>query len=139
MNSHLARANAVLPFAAESGSDLTGKEGFPVWVDTPTRTARLLPDAMYYWPFGVVLQGRPATEKSSIAVSAGGLAGTVRVKLLQDVPHIGDWLQLVDVNGQVAFGPDAGSGNRIIMGISLEPGAAGELIEAVLWLPFERN
>jgi hypothetical protein len=139
MNSHLVRSNAILPFAAESGVDLTGKEGFPVWIDTPTKTARLVADAMFYWPFGVVVQGRPAAEKSSIAVSAAGLAGTVRVKLLQDVPYIGDWLQLVEVNDQVAFGPDAGSGSRIIMGMALEPGAAGELIEAVIWLPFQRT
>jgi len=47
----------------------------------------------------------------------------------------GTLLKLVDVSAQIAFGPDTGTGARVVMAQSLEAGAAGELIEAVLFKP----
>jgi hypothetical protein len=129
--SKLTRENAILPFPPNS--DLTGKEGHIVSIQTNGNVGAV---ALYSVsgglpPFGVVLLGSNAGEKTSVAISSGGLAGTIKVKLSAPV-KAGEELQ-IDETGTVS--PDSGSGNRIIVGLALEAGVADELIEAVLFRP----
>ncbi|MFU8849295.1 MAG: hypothetical protein ACNA77_11340, partial [Opitutales bacterium] len=71
-------------------------------------------------------------EKTSIALFAGGLAGTVKVKLGSSVNAIGTNLW-IDDNG--TFHPTPVSGPSFISAKALETGASGELVEAVLFRP----
>lgn len=130
----LARSNAVIPMPTSPETDTFGMEGFPVDANSDG-TVDLCADAGGNPPFGVIILGAKHPGQVSIAVAAGGLAGTVRVKLLLPVTAPGILLKLVDVAAQVAFGPDTGTGARVVMAQALEAGAAGELIEAVLFKP----
>lgn len=79
---------------------------------------------------GVILEGQNTTGKSSIGIH-GALGGTVRVKLSGAV-SAGDKLQ------QAADGTlvtDAGTGARVVVGVALEDGVSGDLIEAALFTP----
>jgi hypothetical protein len=136
MNAQLVRTNAILPFAPFEEFDFTGYEGFPVFIDNTTGCIDRLMTAADL-PSGVLIQARPPSERSTVALAAGGLAGTVRVKLLQDCPSVGVLLKTVLVNGEVAFGPDTGAGARVVAAQALEKGVAGELIEAVLFKPIK--
>lgn len=128
------RANAILPFDNYGAADFTGKEGFPAYIDGPTNTIRLC-ESTGDWPTGVILRGGAVGEKSSFAVSIGGLAGTVRVKLGADVSQPGLPLQVVQDGTDYVAGPDAGSGARVVFAYSLESGVSGEMIEAILRAP----
>lgn len=129
----LARTNALLPFPTYQSEDYTTRAGYPVLLEDGA--AIMAGDATGDPPFGVIVEGAKAPEKVTVAVAAGGLAGTVRVKLVQAVTAPGTLLKLVDHASGVAFGPDTGTGARIIMAQALETGAIGELIEAVLFKP----
>ncbi len=130
----LARTNAVIPMPTSPETDTFGMEGYPVDANSDG-TVDLCGDAGGNPPFGIIMLGAKHPGQTSIALAAGGLAGTVRVKLLLPVTAPGTLLKLVDAADRVAFGPDTGTGARIVMAQALEAGAANELIEAVLFKP----
>ena len=131
----LSRTNALIPLQPDAGeATLVGKEGYAMSV-LPGGTLCVHGDAISGTPFGVLVHAVPYPEKATVAVAAGGLAGTVRVKLFQAVTEVGSYLKLVDSAGGCAFGPDPSTGERIVMAQALETGAIGELIEAVLFKP----
>lgn len=116
----ITRANAIIPIA--NTADLSGKEGH--FVD---KDGNLAGETA---PFGVVTEGYAAIGErngnhSSVAVCAGGVAGTVAVKLAADASR-GDFV-----------GSDANSKADPAAAIKcaqlLEDGKAEELVEAVLF------
>lgn len=130
----LARTNALIPISTDEDEPLAGKEGYAVSL-LPSGAVAPHGDAVGGSPFGVLVQADGYPGKATVAVAAGGLAGTIRVKLLQAVTEVGAYLKLVDSAGGCGFGPDGGTGERIVMGQALETGAIGELIEAVIFKP----
>ncbi len=124
----LARTLAILPFLA--ASDLTGKSGH--FVTVSATGAVDLPANATQAPFGLALTDAPAGEPVSVALSRGGLAGTVRVKLAGPVPAIGALLAL-QAGGRVIADP--GTGARVLVAQAVETGVTDELIEAVLIAP----
>ena len=127
MKTSLARTNAILPF--EASADLTGHVGRFVVLNAGKVA---LVSSATQRPFGVLLTDGKVGESVTVAVGAGGLAGTIRVKLAAIVANPGIDLQL-NANGGVQS--DAGTGARVIVAQSLETGVTGELIEAVLFRP----
>ena len=130
----LARTNALIPVPTNSSDVVFDKEGYAVTL-VSDGTVSIHGDAVGGSPFGVLVLGAKYPGKVTVAVAAGGLAGTVRVKLLQAVTEAGSYLKLVDSANGCAFGPDPSTGERIVMGQALETGAIGELIEAVIFKP----
>jgi hypothetical protein len=124
----LARSLAILPFLA--ASDLTGKSGH--FVTVSAAGAVDLPKANTDLPFGLALTDAPAGEPVSIALSRGGLAGTVRVKLAGPVSSVGAFLSL-QPGGRVIAAPPSGA--RVLVAQALETGVTDELIEAILIAP----
>jgi hypothetical protein len=127
----LSRTNAVLPF--ESASDFTGLSGRFVVL----KTGKISPvNPTNFKPIGVLLTEGLQGDQVSVAIAAGGLAGTVRVRLSTAttavVTHPGVELQLTD-DGRVH--PDTGTGARTLVAVALEPGSPGQLIEAALFRP----
>jgi len=129
MNS-IARENAVIILTPTS--DHTGKEGYFVDVDATEKAALI--DATTDLPFGVILEGATTAGKSAIAAAAGGFKGTVRVKL-GAAPGTVRAGVLLQTNNDGTVRADAGTGARVLTAQALESGAAGELIEAVLFKP----
>ncbi|WPJ95251.1 hypothetical protein SH580_17655 [Coraliomargarita algicola] len=128
------RTNAILPFVP--ARDLRGLEGQFAFIDADGK----IDHYHYYYggpaagvPFGVILCGTDVNEKSSIAVCAGGFAGTLKLSLGAAVA-VGDTLEVMNT-GRVQ--PDSGSGTRTLVSIALESGVAGDLIEAVIFNPVE--
>ena len=116
MKTSLARTNAILPF--EASADLTGFVGrFVVLFLGKVALVSLLPVK----PLGILLTDGKAGDRVTVAIGAGGLAGTP-----------GTYLQLT-ADGRVI--PDAGTGSRTLVAQALETGAIDELIEAVLIAP----
>lgn len=130
----IVRENAILPFTAET--DLTGLEGRPITFGGGGGgpLVQVAEDAAGTLPIGVLLKGGKAGETVTVALAAGGLAGTVRVKLSQPVTT-GQYLKLIDHISGCFFGPAGLSGERIVMAQALEDGVADEKIEAVLFKP----
>jgi len=127
MKTSLARTNAILSF--EAAADLSGHVGR--FVVLAAGKAALVSSAAQK-PFGVLLTDGKAGESVAVAVSAGGLAGVIRVKLAAAITAPGTDLQL---NATGGVQTDAGTGARVIVAQSLESGAINELIEAVLFRP----
>lgn len=129
--SHLTRENAILPFIPDT--DLTGLEGL-IAVREGTDKVRPWYVSSGKSPLGAIIHGTNIDEKTSIALCAGGLAGTVKLKLSAAVTFFGQELQ-VDNQGTVS--PDPGSGSRTLVAQALETGVADEMIEAVLYRPIK--
>jgi hypothetical protein len=129
MNS-IARENAVISLIPTA--DHTGKEGYLVDVDATEKAALI--DATTDLPFGVILEGATTSGKSAIAVAAGGFKGTVRVKL-GATPGTVKAGVILQTNSDGTVRADAGTGSRVLTAQALESGAAGELIEAILFKP----
>jgi hypothetical protein len=127
MKTSLARTNAIL--SIEAAADLTGYVGRFV-VLTAGKVA--LVSSATVKPFGVLLTDGKAGDRVTVAVGAGGLAGTVRVKLAAAVNTVGAYLQTT-ADGRTQT--DAGTGARTVTAQALETGAIDELIEAVLIAP----
>ena len=127
MKTSLARTNAILPI--EAFADLTGHIGRFVVLNGGK--AALVTSAAQK-PFGVLLTDGKAGDRVTVAVGAGGLAGTIRVKLATSVLVPGVDLQL---NASGGVQPDNGTGARVIVAHALEVGGINELIEAVLIRP----
>lgn len=130
MSSALFARQAAL-VAATPAADQRDKEGYlvnltsvsGVLTSTVSSSATVVAE-------GVILEGQNTTGKSTIGIH-GALSGTVRVKLSGPV-SAGDKLQ------QAADGTlvtDAGTGARAVVGIALEDGVSGDLIEAALFTP----
>lgn len=129
----IARSNAVLPLTP--AADHEGKEGFFVEVDGSGNAA--IVNSAADLPFGVITEGfsnANAAAKDSIAVGAGGFAGTVKVKLNSAPGTVvaGTNLELA-ADGTVL--EDSGIGARVIVAQAVEAGVGDELIEAVIFKP----
>ncbi len=123
----LARSNAIISVLADV--DLTGQEGRFVRISNAASVC--LMDAALDTPLGLLLTGGKVNERVDIALSAGGLAGTVRVKLAQ-AAGFGSDLQLT-ADGRVE--PYDNEFPRMLVAVALESGGVNELIEAVLRTP----
>lgn len=125
----IGRSNAILPI--EPNETHVDKEGYAV--KASSGKAALLTGATDL-PIGVILEGSATTGKSSVALCAGGLKGTIRVKLgaSPGTVALGTNLQ-VESGG--TFIADAGSGSRVVCAQACESGSAGEFVEAVLFKP----
>jgi hypothetical protein len=130
MNQQLVRTNAILPFAAVGNADLTGKEGYWVKADAATGRVALLTSGSDM-PFGVIVRGAAAPEKNSIALGFGGLAGTVRVKIAADIAFVA----ALKTRADAACDLFTGSPGEVMVGMALESGLSGELIEVALCTP----
>ena len=128
MKLSLARTNAILSY--EASADTTGGVGRFVILTAPDKVA--LVSGPNVKPFGLLLTDGKAGERVAVAICAGGLAGTVRVKAQVAVPNAGVDLLIIP-NGAVA--PDSGSGARVLVAHALETASPGELFEAVLFRP----
>jgi len=128
MKTSLVRTNAILPF--EAASDLTGQVGRFVVPSASDKV--ILVSSPTEKPLGVLLTDGKQGDRVSVAIGAGGLAGTVRVKLASVVSGPGVDLQITSHGHVVA---DTGSGARVLVAQSLESGTVDELIEAVLFRP----
>ena len=123
----LARSNAIISILSDE--DLTGKEGH--FVRMSSNTAIALIDHEMSPPFGLLLTAGKVHERVTVAISAGGLAGTVLVKLAGTV-FLGRRLQLTADGRVMAYDSEF---PRMVVGVSLGGGVTGELIEAVLSPP----
>lgn len=85
-------------------------------------------------PYGVILEGGNTGETTTIALCAGGHAGTVKVKMSGSPGSVvkGSNLELVnDGTAKIA----TATSTRVLLAQAMEAGAANELIEAVLFRP----
>ena len=124
------RTNAILPFPHVA--DFTGKEGYFVTINAGAVSLYATADSLS--PFGVITSGSTANTESSIAISAGGVAGTVTLLVKTGAAAIvaGDYLQVAD-GGTIE--KDAGTGTRTLVAVALEAGSAGDIIESALITP----
>jgi hypothetical protein len=120
----LTKEIAIIP---HTGVDFTDKEGYLV---KENAGALALNDSAVAAARGVILEGADDDEQSSIGI-LGAFAGTVRVKLGGAVAKYNLLQQKNDGTVEV----DAAAGARVLVGIALEAGAAGDLIEAALFAP----
>ena len=123
---NLARSNAIISIFTDE--NVVGKEGHFVFMSS--NTAIGIVGSAIEPPFGLLLTGGLANERVTVAIP-GALAGTVRVKLAGTV-YIGTRLQLT-ADGRVVEHDN--SAPRMIVGVALEGGVTGELIEAALFTP----
>jgi hypothetical protein len=123
---HLTRTNAIISVMADV--DLTGQEGRFVRMSNADTVC--LVDYALEKPLGLLLTGGKPYERVTLAIP-GGLAGTVRVKITGTV-HFGDLLQLTATGCVEGYSNDA---PRMVVGIALEAGVSGELIEAAVYTP----
>tara|TARA_R110000787_G_scaffold41254_1_gene102058 strand:- start:14037 stop:14441 length:405 start_codon:yes stop_codon:yes gene_type:complete len=124
------RTNAILPFP--NTTDLSGKEGYFVTINAGV--VKLYATADSLSPFGAITSGSGANTESSIAISAGGLAGTVTLEITAAAAAVvvGDYLEVSD-GGTVE--KDSGAGARTLVAVALEAGTAGDIIECALITP----
>jgi len=124
----LARPLAIIPFIASAS--LEGKSGHFVTINGSGQVATAA--AAGNVPIGLALTEGKAGESVSVALSRGGMAGTVRVKLAGNVTAVGTLL-VHQAGGKVIADPNVGS--RIVVAQALETGVTDELIEAILIPP----
>ncbi|MCZ7593112.1 MAG: hypothetical protein M5U15_13685 [Kiritimatiellae bacterium] len=112
----------------EPAADHREKEGFFVLA------SGALPSDAAGIPLGVIVQGENTDGRDTVATA--GFGGTVTVKLSASpgAVSLGTYLVL-DGTTLGAAKADLGSGNRVRVARALEPGVAGELIEAYLVEP----
>jgi hypothetical protein len=123
------RADAILPFTP--AADYSAKKGYLVTLsgDTATLSASATVRAR-----GVIVEANPGADYASEQVSVailGATEGTVPMKLSGAVTK-GDALQQ-HTDGSVIT--DAGSGSRVIVGVALEGGVSGDIIEVAPLTP----
>lgn len=129
MSSLLARGKAILPIVG--ATDLTAKRGALVTLSdvggvlTATLSASATVKAK-----GVVLDGAPTTAKSSIGI-LGALDGTVYMKAGGAITQ-GDFVQQ---GADETIATDAGAGARVLVGVALQTGVSGDLIEVAPLAP----
>lgn len=123
MNSALyTRAAAII--ALTGATDLSSARGYTVTIsgDVATLSASASVPAT-----GVVLEGRPTTDQSTVAILGAG-HGTVLLKSSGAITKGARIQQAAD--GTVVT--DAGTGARVVIGVALETAASGDLFEAAL-------
>jgi hypothetical protein len=123
---NLARSNAIISILTDD--DLTGQEGRFVRMSNADTVC--LVDSALEPAFGFLLTGGKAYERVTVAIP-GAFAGTVRVKLAGTV-GVGDRLQLT-ADGRVQSYDNEFP--RMVVGVALEAGVTGELVEAALRPP----
>jgi hypothetical protein len=123
---NLVRSNAIISIS--TGEDLTGKVGYFVFMGSNTDVCLI--NGALEPPLGLLLTEGKAYERVTVAIP-GGLAGTVRVKLAGEA-YIGSRLQLTSDGRVMAHDNEF---PRMIVGVALEAGVTGELIEASLQTP----
>lgn len=124
-----ARGNPIVP--ATPSVTHVNKEGYLVTLagETATLSASASVPAT-----GVILEGQPTTGQDSIGI-LGGLPAPVDVRLGGPVAKFAEVQQHTD--GTVIT--DAGTGARLIVGVVLKAGIAGDLVPAVLHKPVARS
>lgn len=127
------REKAILPYPTDA--DHSDKDGYFVSLNQDTGKVSIVAGATAA-PHGVILDGAEAGDSDSIALSAGGLPGTVEVKLSANPGTVkrGTLLAL-DAATLGTVKADPATGARVLVAQALEAGTAGELIEAVLLYP----
>ena len=123
---HLTRTNAIISVVTDE--DLTGKEGRFVRISN-SDTICLVNYALEK-PLGLLLVGGKAYERVTVAIP-GALAGTVRVKISGPV-SFGELLQLTATGCVECYSNEF---PQMVVGVALEAGVTGELIEAALYVP----
>lgn len=124
-SSLLLRTAAII--ALTPAADYTTKEGYTVNVASGTAT---LSTSATTPVRGVILEGAATTGKATVGI-LGSFEGTAKGKLSGTVTA-GDRLQ------QAADGTlvtDAGTGSRVIVGVAIEDGVSGDLIEVAWHVP----
>lgn len=119
----LYRDAAIIPFTP--AADYSGKKGYLVTLSGNTATVSASATVRAR---GVILEpnrGDDYTTEEVMVGILGALPGTVPMKLSGTVTK-GDALQQ-HTDGTVIT--DAGSGSRVIVGIALESGVSGDIIE----------
>lgn len=119
------RSNAVIPLTPNETH--VAKEGYLVTIagDVASLSASATTVAR-----GVILEGQATTGQSSVGI-LGALAGTVRLKASGAITK-GDRVQQ-HTDGSVVT--DAGTGARVVVGVALETGVSGDLIEVATFTP----
>ena len=132
----LTRENAILP--AKSLNDLSAYVGcatvYGNHIVLGTRVELWNPND-HQDPNSVILWAD--AESLSVAILHGGLAGTVKVKLMEAVSR-GSQIYPVNDGTNIGFADrteERNPGNHYACGLALEDGVAGEMIEAVLFKP----
>jgi len=123
----ITRENAVLAFP--SAVDLTGKEGYAVKLNSSGQLE--LCSSASDIPFAIVTIGMPIGAQNSVAVCAGGYAGTVSIKL-SATPGTVNAGTLLALNANATS--SAGT-TGVLYAQAVEAGQADELIEAVIFKP----
>jgi hypothetical protein len=131
--SKLTRENAILTFPTTE--DLRSRIGEAVSLSLPQNIPTIEPLAeVGATPFGIVIHAD--ADQASVVPLAGGLAGTVKLKL-QTAAYAGNELY-VDSTGNTHGFADAVEENpsgKYLCAVALESGVAGEQIEAILFRP----
>lgn len=125
MSALFARENAIIPLTP--AADQSAKEGY--LVDIASNTATVSSSATTP-ARGVIMDGSPTTGKSHVGI-LGALKGTVRMKITGAVTK-GDRLQQAADGSLVT---DAAAGARVLVGVALESGVSGDLIEVATHAP----
>lgn len=120
----IARNNAIIQVTPSA--DHTGKEGYAVKF---TNGEAVLCSANTDSPQGIILEGSTTDGEDSIAIIAGGLAATVKVKLSSS-PGTVNLGTLLEIVAGGTWKADAGTSGTVAA-MALESGTADELIEAV--------
>lgn len=124
------RDNAIIP--QTPAADYSAKKGFLVTIASGTAT---LSASATVPANGVIVEPNDttagyATEKVSVAI-LGAVKGTVPMRCGGNITA-GDRVQQ-DTDGEILT--DAGSGGRVIVGVALQDGVAGENIEVAPLTP----
>lgn len=112
----ITRSNAVIPITP--AADLTGKEGYFITAAGALAGANVA-------AHGVITEGAPVSGKASVAICAGGYAGTVSIKLGANATA-GAFV------GSNAAGEAIPTATTKCAQI-LEAGTTGELVEGVIF------
>lgn len=126
MSALLQRGSAILPYTPSATH--VDKEGY--LVDLAAGVATISASATVPAK-GVILNGEATTGQSSVGI-LGCLPGTVKMKTSGIIAQDARVQQAAD--GTIVT--DAGPGNaRVVVGMAVEAGAAGDLIEVVPFVP----
>ena len=125
MSALFVRGNAVIPLTPNETH--VDKEGYLVTIASDVAS---LSASATVVATGVILEGRATTGQSGVGI-LGALSGTVRLKLSGTVTKGARVQQGTD--GSVVT--DAASGARVVVGVALESGVSGDLIEVATFTP----
>lgn len=124
MSALTTRSNAIF---SHTGVNFSGKEGYLLKENSG---ALAINDSATAAARAVVLNGEVAANDSSVGI-LGAIGGTVKLKLSGSVTKYNLVQQVND--GTVTV--DAGTGNRVLVGVALETGVSGDLIEVATFAP----